>query len=216
MDLAASGKLSDTRGIQVSNAGGWHSKPNFFAIDDDAVTSLYEQVKRCVLCIEGRVDAVCGASSRLLDLDRVNIEAWFNVSGDGNWNRLHTHCGSAWSAVYYVDKGVVNCKKGYSGRLVLKPTPHRAEDEWQLKGEEEERFVPCDGAGGGSYRGEDKCDYYDLEPEDGALIVFPSWLHHAVLPYTFAPKVGGEERERVSIAMNVNSLNLVGPKMDSK
>jgi hypothetical protein len=33
-------------------------------------------------------------------LSRENIEAWVNVSTAGNWNRLHTHKGSAWSAVY--------------------------------------------------------------------------------------------------------------------
>ena len=62
LDLAASGKLSDSKDIQVSNAGEWHSKPHFFAIDDGAVASLFELVKRCLLWIEGRVDVVCGPS----------------------------------------------------------------------------------------------------------------------------------------------------------
>ena len=62
--------------------------------------------------------------------------------------------------------------------------------------------MPGDNAGGGSDRGEDRCDYLEIEPEDEALVVFPSWLHHAVLPYFEE----GEGRERVNIALNVNSL----------
>ena len=87
--------------------------------------------------VEGMDAAATGTAERSLDFgadgqdDGQDVESWLNVSRNGCWNRLHTHEGAAWSGVYYAAAGSGHTRK-YAGKLVLKPTPHPAEDKWPL------------------------------------------------------------------------------------
>jgi hypothetical protein len=53
------------------------------------------------------------------------------------------------------------------------------------------------------------CDSIEVRPSRGLLLVFPSYLQHAVLPLFVKPVYRGSEAgERVSLAFNVQQLLL--------
>jgi hypothetical protein len=183
-------------GLDVSNAGGsWHGPPNFLSqrnLDDTysrACLALYSFFADSVQQIDPH-------QNHVLDLEPSNIECWINTSRNGSWNRLHTHEGSAWSAVYYVDAGSPQTTT-YGGRLVLKPSPHPREDTHTLDVRERERFF--------DWRDLDPdwsiVEYVDLDAVPGSMLIFPSWLHHCVLPTVMTES---PSHPRISIAFNVN------------
>ena len=78
-----------------------------------------------------------------------------------------------------------------SGALLLKPTRHAAEAARPLAAREAARAPPRTGPPADAA----SCDYVLLRPRAGTCLLFPGWLHHAVLPlYADGP--------RVSVAFN--------------
>lgn len=175
-------------GLDVSNAGGaWHGPPNFLQSSDPIRQELYQMIVDTVRSIDENAET--------LDLEPEAIECWLNNSWSGSWNRLHTHEGSAWSGVFYVDVGADQVQE-WGGRLVLKPTPHSREVSYGLNSVELDRFRnhrhhDFDGTCG---------EYIDLPTLGNSLVVFPGWLHHCVLP----SKLTDDTRPRISIAFNIN------------
>jgi uncharacterized protein (TIGR02466 family) len=110
------------------------------------------------------------------------IEMWANISPPGASNQAHTHPGSLWSAVYYVDDG-----GDTEASLVLHdpnyPLNRMYAPDLQFVSAEGERLPTSQ----------------TFAPTPGRLIVFPAWLSHAVKP----SKGPGE---RISIAMNVMTV----------
>ena len=208
-------------GMDVSNAGGtYHSHPNFFANDynDHGETSHWaiSEYCKCIVKHINMLEHINDKQVPELNFDNGCIEAWVNISNsEGCWNRLHTHEGSAWSGVYYVSSSknlaetskVLKCSETYDSRLILKPTPHPKEDNYDLNCAERKRFQYVSNfnsekssfweGGAAKVSG---CHYVDIEPVPGDLIVFPSWLHHCVLP----SKSQSSSEARISIAFNVN------------
>ena len=123
-------------------------------------------------------DVVAGAIVALhpdnAALPGMNLVGWANRLGRGDAFSPHVHS-AAWSGVYYADAG----DSGAAGGLLLLRDPragaHMVESPTS-------RF---DGA----------CSF-QIAPETGLLVVFPSWLMHWVSPYD-------GERPRVSISFNV-------------
>jgi hypothetical protein len=259
----------------VSNAGGFHGKPNYFDTGDDAVKTLSELVNFAVNLAEYHdfVQSSCrhqmttkknigdyatmGTDSKALEVNPCGpsfgsnalrklepahtAEAWININQHGHWNRLHTHEGAVWSGVYYMHSQRQCVDRSYSGRLLLKPTPHITENTYRLTPVEIARLncfsldeqSPLKGLSSttssanetavskdedlrnessypyGDYERPNPlpsatcCDYLEISPEEGTMIIFPSWLHHGVLPLSikdsYKGKLGGL---RISLAFN--------------
>jgi uncharacterized protein (TIGR02466 family) len=91
-------------------------------------------------------------------------ECWAHVTRQHGWHAAHTHPGSTWSGIFYVDEGDVNC-----GGTTCFISPFNVESKPGL-------------------------DFYQNEcrvaPVPGMLIVFPSSLIHYVQPYIgTAPRI---------------------------
>lgn len=182
-----------TKGLDVSNAGGsWHGPPNLLTScqSTPAVMHLHDIIVSCITKIDDRSNA--------LDLSAGGIECWFNISRHGSWNRLHTHEGSLWSGVLYVF--APEQKYQYNGSLVIKPSPHPRECSYRFSNEERYHFS--------NWReretkhvSENICEYLDLSPKEGMMIIFPSWLHHCVLP---SITESSTDKPRISIAFNIS------------
>ena len=97
---------------------------------------------------------------------------WFNVNHEGVLNTHHSHPGADYSLVYYI-KTHEGC-----GDLVFK----RSDDKVLFNRE----FVH-------HYEVENPDSY--LTPEDGNVIIFPSWLKHSV-------DINSNEEDRISLAVN--------------
>ena len=102
---------------------------------------------------------------------------WANVNRRGQYNRVHFHPGSTWSGTYYVDAGdSPSATNPLAGSLELL-NPNQAPPMSFLSG-----LVP---------------QVRIVQPQSGMMIVFPSFLPHAVHPYE-------GDRPRISIAFNVH------------
>jgi uncharacterized protein (TIGR02466 family) len=110
---------------------------------------------------------------------------WANINRRGHGNELHSHPGSFWSGIYYVDDGGAFDDPSLGGELeFLDPrapgaamyAPHLA-------------FALPGGLSVGTKE--------TVRPKAGRLVMFPAWLLHQVRPYR------GSAR-RISIAFNLS------------
>lgn len=113
------------------------------------------------------------------------LNAWANINRNGHGNEFHTHPGCMWSAVYYVDDGGAAGDRSLGGEFEIQdprgvaPAMYRPE------------IVPA--VPGGAAMGASEM----INPVAGTVMMFPSWVSHAVRPYTGAGT-------RISIAINLS------------
>lgn len=164
-------------GRRHSNIGGWQSDDNFQTLDLPAARDLCLAVSKVV-----REATAVSTPSGLVEADfEWRVNAWVNINPPGTSNALHGHPGAFWSAVYYVDDGGAGLDDG--GDLVLQdprgvlPVMHDPLLRFRVEG--------CLTAGYAE----------SIRPEPGLLVLFPSWLLHAVDPFR-------GDRPRVSVAFN--------------
>ena len=171
-------------GIQVSNVGGWHSDTRMLDWGGAAAMTLVERI--IAAADHFTVDVRGAGESRY----RWFPEMWANVSPPGAANQYHTHPGSFWSAVYYVDDGYEgSTDHALGGELILLDPrmPGVAMNTPDL------RFRR---PGQRPQQVESR-----LRPANGRIVVFPSWLSHAVRPYQGSGL-------RISIAVNLSAVPL--------
>jgi uncharacterized protein (TIGR02466 family) len=147
-------RASEHAGVQRSNAGGWHSAPDFGSWAGAAGQSL---IQRTVdVASSQTVFAASGASST-----RWKVEAWANINRGADYNHFHGHGGAFWSAVYYVQAS------DRSGPLILS----------------DPRYPMCAmHAPGLLFKDLGPQAVARVEPKAGTLVMFPSWLMHRVGP----------------------------------
>lgn len=107
---------------------------------------------------------------------------WANVNDYGAWNRPHLHNGCWYSGVFYI-KTPKN-----SGNLCLLETGSRVVSDWPPSSRQSPN--------------------YDVEPEEGLLVLFPSGLLHMVEPNQV-------HEDRYTVAFNFNTQHLGGIKQTS-
>ncbi len=107
-------------------------------------------------------------------------ESWIHITRDGGHHDYHGHPGCFWCGIYYVDMGDCDFETRNGCNRFYNPIP---------------TFFR-----GGSGR---RHDFIDIEPENGKVVLFPSYLQHSALPYR-------GDRERVLIAFNSRLLEPAG------
>jgi hypothetical protein len=184
-------------GIIASNVGGYHSERDLFSDSRSQIFHdfLTECIARAEETDEPFRDADGAASTSEL---RAPTEAWLNASQKEALNLLHHHSDSTWSGAYYVDDGRGDEPGFLGGQLLLRLTPGGGHGSCEP---DEENHVPRMALRGvyasASY---EQWQYLEVRPEPGSLILFPSWLSHAV-----APHFGSAER--ISVSFNVSLKN---------
>jgi hypothetical protein len=184
-------------GIVASNVGGYHSERDLFS---DARSKIFhdflvECIARAEAWDEPFRDVDGAASTSEL---RAPTEAWLNASQKEALNLLHHHSDATWSGAYYVDDGRGDAPGFLGGQLLLRLTPGGGHGSCEP---DEMEHVPRM-ALRGVYATVEECQYQYVEvrPEPGTLVLFPSWLSHAV-----APHFGNAER--ISVSFNVSLKN---------
>jgi len=178
-DLRASIVQRETThpGTQHSNLGGWQSDWDMDRWGGAAAIKL--------LAI-GRNTANRVTTDRqgnpVAPIWKANM--WANVNRSGHGNEFHSHPGSFWSAVYYVDDGGIDVDPALGGELeFMDPrgpgpamyAPHLAYGKLGLSVGANET----------------------VRPKAGRLVMFPAWLLHQVRPYR-------GKAQRISIAFNLS------------
>ena len=169
----------DKTGVSISNIGGWHSNTDMLEWGGEAAKALV--FKAMTMADAQTVDAKSPSDSRFGWIP----ELWANVSEKGNANQYHTHPGSFWSAVAYVDDGYDgDGNPELGGELQLQdprmPMIRMTAPDLRLLGEGEKP----------------QASELSIRPQTGMIVMFPSWLQHAVRPFH-------GQGTRISIAINL-------------
>ncbi|MCH9671299.1 MAG: hypothetical protein K0U93_07615 [Gammaproteobacteria bacterium] len=144
-------------GLEKSNVGGWHSKPDLFAWDEPTVGVLLGWIGKSVKQMTDYGNQ--GIASR----STIDTVGWANVCRTGDYHRTHMHPGHDWSGVYYVDAGAASASYPNSGII--------------------EFLDPRAGVNLLDTPGKPYSGVVHFRPESGMLLLFPSWLGHFVNPY---------------------------------
>ena len=158
-------------GTQQTNVGGWHSENGHLefcgAAGERLITHMYQMAEAAT----ARLYAQNGLPPEPLTW---TLTAWANINRRGNYNNMHTHPSATWSGVYYVDHGESNPSAERTAINLYDPNPARTNI-----------FLPELPTGNFRFR-----------PEPGLMILFPSYVPHAVPPHL-------GDRPRISIAFNL-------------
>ncbi|NMW31204.1 hypothetical protein HKD42_03935 [Altererythrobacter sp. RZ02] len=172
-------QAKDTLGVQISNINGWHSNTKMIEWGGEVARAL--AFKAMQMADSQTLDIKSPSNSRFGWIP----EMWANVSRAGSANQYHTHPGSYWSAVAYVDDGYEGSDDpSLGGELQLldprMPMIRMTAPDLRLTGPD----------------GSAQADEVSIRPKTGMVVLFPSWLQHAVRPFRGAGS-------RVSVAINL-------------
>ena len=164
-------------GTQHSNLGGWQS---------DWEMDRWGGASAIKLLAIGRNTANRITTDRQGRPVSIQWKAnmWANINRTGHGNEFHSHPGSFWSAVYYVDDGGIDADPALGGELEF----------MDPRGPGPAMYAPqlAFGNAGLSVGANET-----VRPRSGRLVMFPAWLLHQVRPYRGAA-------QRISIAFNLS------------
>ncbi len=116
---------------------------------------------------------ILGEINNAFSMDNIRLSVktiWFNDNWENAYNKTHVHPDSDWSGVYYIEVPEGDC-----GQLTFyDPRPAA-----QMAGEEFQQTVK-------------------VQPEEGKIVIFPSWLPHGVEPNL-------TEGRRISVSFNLEA-----------
>ena len=167
-------RKNDKDGVIKSNSGshGYHSKDIKDLNNLPGTNKLLRQIINAVNAIH--------QISRKGDLQLTNF--WININGKGSFNTPHTHSGLTYSGVFFIKVP----KEMRGGRFLFYRNFNEAD------------FISTE------YMGHFKEGYqmqgYDypintISPKENMLVVFPSWVPHAV-------EINLSDEERISLSFN--------------
>lgn len=164
----------------------------FFASDDDllARVKLPEWQAFVGFLVERLRDTVTLANRDVwprggIDLRIAFAGVWFQCSNQGAYHDVHTHGNCSWSGLYVVQVDPAS-------RRVAHPVHGDANGVTRFYGP---AFAQLAGAHvdlGNAYL---QPPHVDIEPVEGQLVLFPSWVPHRALPYD-------GQRERIVVSFN--------------
>ena len=167
----------DQPGISRSNfteLGGWHSQNNLHKSPEYA--DLVERIGSAT----SRISKEKGhAKDQVLKIGTM----WSIINPPGSANRAHIHPGCLYSGVYYI-----HAPEGAGNIEFIEPrTAHLMNQP---------KYIP------NKKRPRDCWTKVRFTPEPGKMIIFPSWLYHAVDPNM--SKESGKKGHRVIISFNLS------------
>jgi uncharacterized protein (TIGR02466 family) len=162
--------------VHHSNLGGWQSSWDFETWGGPAAKRLLDGARELATRL---------TSDRTGKAVRIawTTNAWANVNRRNHGNEFHTHPGAYWSGTYYVDDGGIGDDPALGGEFEMQDP----------RGVAPAMYAPRLGFAvpGGQSAGASEL----IHPRSGQMVLFPSWLLHAVRPYH-------GDRERISVAFN--------------
>lgn len=167
----------DQKGLDRSNfrgLGGWHSQ-NYLHKNEE-YAGLVGHIKNATQ----RISDDLGYSKK----HEITIGTmWSIINPPGSSNRAHVHPGCIWSGVYYIQapegSGNIEFIEPRTVHLMNQPT-----------------YVP------NQRRPKDCWTKVNFTPTPGKMIIFPSWLYHAVNPNMSTEE--GDAANRIIISFNLN------------
>ena len=160
----------DTEEVVRSNNGGWHSPTDIFKKTQPGLRRVCQLMITCFskCTTEGAPEFVPA------NFD-MKGEGWVNINPQYGFNVPHDHPGYTWSGVYYVQLPEKKDSSSRSGSIeLLDPRTNTA-------------AMASDIARKSSYFSPKRT----LNPKNGMILIFPSYLRHWVYP-------NEEEEDRIN------------------
>ena len=165
-----------------SQQGLFESKFNLFTMDHPGLNKLKVFIGNSLKTAIATVNGSDSDSSRI----KVSaVDSWFHITNDGGFHDGHHHHNCSWCGIYYVQAGDVDAADTTGG----------------ARNGVNRFYSPI--ATGGSYWdfGNEylRTGNFDVTPEDGLLVLFPSFLLHSALAYR-------GEKDRIVISFNAQAM----------
>ena len=162
--------LASRVATSAKSAEGLVESPlNFFELSDEpALAALRDWIEACLRHV------VSGMNGSAVPPERLRVEfteSWFHITNDGGFHDAHTHGACSWCGIFYLASGDSARVPGTGA---------------ETAGNGVNRFYGPHNTGGivrdygNAYLGR---SYVDVEPQEGRLVLFPSYLLHSALPY---------------------------------
>lgn len=181
LNLIYAEQEKDQEGISRSNIkalGGWHSHNNLHK------ESKYSELVGHIHDASGRISEDLGYSKEhALAIGTM----WSIINPPGAVNRAHVHPGCIWSGVYYIHAP----EKAGNIEFVEPRTAHLMNQPKYLSGQTRKR---------------DCWTKVNFTPRAGRMIIFPSWLYHAV--NANLSEETGKDGNRVIVSFNLNQRKI--------
>ena len=137
---------------ELSNVGGWQSNDDL--AEDAQFTDLISFVRQKLLKVALHNNYIDG-------LECVIVNMWANINEHRDFNKAHLHPNSDWSFAYYV-----KVREDSGGIVFCDPRVRR------LMNVQDEILI--------DYSNDSQHSIYTVNPLNGQLIIFPSYLEHYV------------------------------------
>jgi uncharacterized protein (TIGR02466 family) len=176
---------------EVQARGGLRG--NVYSSSDDlleryqspALHSLFGFVSSCVFEVAQAMNAPLWQRLGAGKLQMHVVGAWFQIQNRYGFHDIHNHGNCSWSGVYYVQIDPVEKRRQHPALGVLNGITRFYSQGLNLLGGAHMDM-------GNTYMQQST---FDVTPEEGVLVVFPSWLLHKAMPYD-------GEKDRIIISFN--------------
>lgn len=175
------------------NSGSSFVSPDNFAndIDSQALDILKAFIMNGVYEVSRNLNGEYWKQFKLNAL-RVDVTGmWFQISNGFAFHEPHVHGNCSWSGVYYVQAG--SASRSASDRM----SNGMLNGVTRFYGHQVEESAAGHGDWGNYYL---QHNTHTIYPQDGSLIIFPSYLKHMAFPYN-----GEQDRIIVSFHAQINS-----------
>lgn len=152
---------------------------------DTALGELFAFVSSSVFEVSQAMNAPIWAGMGATQLQMHIVGAWFQIQNGYGFHDIHNHGNCSWSGVYYVQIDDLE-------RRCQHPTLGHLNGITRFYGHQLNLLGGAHMDLGNAYLQQ---SHYDVPPEAGTLIVFPSWLNHKAMPYD-------GEKDRIIVSFN--------------
>ena len=163
------------KGIQRSNSGGWHSSNDFYKnpVFDKLNSKIFNIIETEILPREySLLNNIYKGIESEHTVTKLSMDSgWVNINKRSDYNVVHTHEDAFLSVVFYLKIP----SSGYRGDFTFKDPISVRKHQGQIYG---------------------KINDYIITPEDGLLVVFPSWMPHQV-------RAHNQDEDRISFSCNI-------------
>ena len=176
-------KMESSKGIVVSNVGGWHSEKGIEKTwNDDCIKELMNKVHLA----KDEVIKRTVKNPTEAHFNNWDSETWANVNWKNSFNASHAHMvkNTVWSGIFYVETGDADINSSLGGRTVF-------ENRSMIPKEIINNSNPFE-------------NEFAVVPKKGLMVLFPASLHHYVEKYA-------GEKKRITIAFNLKHTGFVIP-----
>ena len=174
-------KNSQSNVAPSAKRGLYESGFDFVTTPDPAVEALSHWIKDCLFKSAANANREYWPAGANINIEI--HESWCHITRDGGYHDMHTHPGSSWSAIYYLDTGDMDAASKNGLNRFFCPYNNMYIDAgtaWTSRNTS-----------------------IDITAQEGMLIVFPSFIQHNALTYR-----GEKERYVISVNSKVSLANL--------